>query len=327
MRDHFEKFKATHRLPSPTGVALELLRLAENPNATLEEFTSIVRRDPAISTRILQLANCASSGMRRHVASLDRAVVMLGRKTVTTAALCFSLISQHRQGRCVRFRYDSFWSDCLARAAAARVFAAKVGNHEADDAYTCGLLCQIGRLAFATADPEGYAQVLESIEGEDPNLLIQRERKAYQIDHAALAAEMMADWRSPEVLIEAVGHQYGPAGVEYRTGAPARSMARLLQLAALIGSILTEKLPHRDLQFALVMQANRIGITPESLTELFDRIRIEWQELGRIMSIGTRPVPPLSEVYARARQLAELTADEEPPLTRVGEAMTPAPHG
>ena len=47
----YEKIKNAGKLPSPSGVALELLRLVEDEKATIDKITATVSSDPAIASR------------------------------------------------------------------------------------------------------------------------------------------------------------------------------------------------------------------------------------------------------------------------------------
>ena len=55
----FDELKATNQLPSPTGVALAILRLAEGEATTTQEIAHVLQTDPALSGRILKIANSA----------------------------------------------------------------------------------------------------------------------------------------------------------------------------------------------------------------------------------------------------------------------------
>lgn len=74
----YEKIKATDRLPSPTGVALELLRLADAEDTTAATITPVVESDPAIASRLIGMANSSVSGQSRKFVSVQQAVKYLG---------------------------------------------------------------------------------------------------------------------------------------------------------------------------------------------------------------------------------------------------------
>lgn len=101
----YEKIKEAGTLPSPTGVALEILRLASDENATLEAMTAVVESDPALAARMLRVANSPFAGVARRIASVSVAVRLLGMRTVKNLALGLSLVANNRSGRCTAFDY------------------------------------------------------------------------------------------------------------------------------------------------------------------------------------------------------------------------------
>ena len=50
------------RLPTPKGVAMALTKACQREDVNLDTIASLVRTDPALSGRILALANSAASG-------------------------------------------------------------------------------------------------------------------------------------------------------------------------------------------------------------------------------------------------------------------------
>ena len=96
----FAKIKATGRLPSPTGVVLKLLQMADAADTTAASIAPFVESDPAIASRLVRLANSPVGGYSRSIASVRKAVAFLGLRTVKMVALSFSLLSRHRTGQC-----------------------------------------------------------------------------------------------------------------------------------------------------------------------------------------------------------------------------------
>jgi HD-like signal output (HDOD) protein len=86
----FDELKATNQLPSPTGVALALLRLAESEDTTTADIAHVLQSDPALSGRILKVANSAYSGRCRPATSVREAVTQLGIRLTRNIALIFA---------------------------------------------------------------------------------------------------------------------------------------------------------------------------------------------------------------------------------------------
>jgi len=185
---------AIERLPSPKGVALALTKACRREDANLEEIASLVRTDPALSGRLLGLANAAALG-GRNVGSAEEAVTRMGLTRVSQVALAFSLIDQHGEGSCRNFNYAGFWNHALLMAATSQTLGVPQKLGVAGDLFTVGLLAQIGRLALATAFPGPYSELM-ALNLAGPELL-QREQALAQTDHLQLSVALMEHWGVP----------------------------------------------------------------------------------------------------------------------------------
>jgi HD-like signal output (HDOD) protein len=181
-------------LPSPKGVALALTQACRRDDANLDEISSLVRTDPALSGRLLALANAAALG-GRNVVSVDEAVSRMGLVRVSQVALAFSLIDQHGAGTCSNFDYAGFWNRSLLMAAATRQFGALRKLGVPGELFTVGLLAQIGCLGLATAFPAAYSNLVAL--DITPGDLLQREQAITGTDHLQLSVAMLEHWGVP----------------------------------------------------------------------------------------------------------------------------------
>jgi HD-like signal output (HDOD) protein len=313
----YQKIKQTTTLPSPTGVALEILRLTADEHATLDAITTAVQSDPALSARMLKVVNSPLAGTSRTIVSVSSAIKMLGMRMVRTLALGFSLLSNNRTGPCKSFNHDLFWSASLAQAVAARHLANRLKNFSPDEAFTVGLLAKVGRLALATAFPEAYAYALSLSDSSQPQTLRRHEREMFDIDHNELSAEMMADWHLPDIVCQAVRRQDASDVVQAETTARVDQLARILHLAGSTAAVLTDSRVYHDSLSLLVNAASRVGLKPDLFQEVFESIGQEWRDAGTIFSITTRNVPSLAEIYSQAHaRLTDLNGADNGPAVR-----------
>ncbi len=315
----FDELKATNQLPSPTGVALEILRLAESETATANDIARVLQSDPALSGRVLKIANSASAGLTRPVASVREAVTHLGVRMVRNVALGFSLVSQYGRGACHDFDYRNFWSCSLAMGVAAQAAARLTGGLPPAEAFTCGLLAQVGRLALASIYPDAYGQVLAAAAPDDPADLCRRERERFATDHNELTGALLADWGLPEVCVSAAEHHERPDDPSVPEGERLRTLVRLLNVASQLAAVcLTADEGRCSRVLSLFAAAEEFGIPAPQLVGVCDGIVAEWQEWGRLLRVETVAVPPFAELARRARAAARIeappaAAHEEPP--------------
>ena len=195
-----EQLKISGQLPSPKGIALAILELSQRDNATLGEIARVVQTDPALSGRLIKLANTASR-ITRPVVSVQEAVVRQGMGTVRQLALGFSLLDQYREGACSAFDYQSYWSHSLLMALSMQALGERVHIAAPDEMFICGLLAQVGQLALATAYPEAYNTVLTHYTAGDKQTLAILERTHLETDHTELGGILLSDWGLPRAFI------------------------------------------------------------------------------------------------------------------------------
>ena len=310
----YEKLKATNRLPSPTGVALEILRMAERNDTSASDISRVVETDPATAARLLKLANSPLAGTPREIGSITQAVVSLGIRTVKFVALGFSLVSNNQNGNCYGFNYEEFWSESLARAVAMRNIVSNIGIADADEAFTFGLLSNIGRLALATGFPAEYGKVCRNTTDCTPAQRCQEEIKAFDVHPDELTADIMSDWGMPSVLCNLVRAH---AKTELQTedpDNPRNEMLDILKTSIVIARIMNSCTVDTEQIAELSQLIHDLGIKYTNFTEVFETITQEWKETGSIFFVPTQDVPPLAEIYAAAeRQREALSASAYEP--------------
>jgi len=299
--DLFQEIKASGKLPTPTAKAFEIFRLANDDNTSISDISAVVETDPAIVTRILKAANSAFYKSLNPVRSVQDAITRLGLAMLKKIALGSSLITDNKKGFCLEFDYELFWSESLARAIAARnLNHIKSNAFNADEAFTVGMLCQIGRLAFASVYPEKYSAILKHTDAGDPIQLTENERKVFGIGHNELAAEMMSDWNLPDIFCQAVRFQ--DSFEDHKNlvpGSPEYELAGTLQWPAKISTILTQSQIKLSFLKSIINDAGQLGAGPDFFGEKFDAIVNEWTDMGTILEVKTRKVLPWKEIHTR----------------------------
>ena len=194
IKKKFDELRLTGALPSPSTVGLRILEITKDDDYDQDELTRTIMADPALSGRIIKVANSALNDATAAAESVPQAAMRLGSRSVRTIALGFTLISDNRSGAAQSFDYDRYWSQALAKAVAANFLAFELGTFEAAEAFTCGLLADIGSLALASVHPERYSSILDAAPDAAPIQIAELEERAFDIDHYEVSAAMMEDW-------------------------------------------------------------------------------------------------------------------------------------
>jgi two-component system cell cycle response regulator len=282
----FKQITISERLPSPSGIALKLIQLAGDESTPMSVIIDCVQTDPALSAQILKMTNSSANGMTSKVGSVATAIRLLGLAKVKQAALSFSLTASFRAGQCKAFDYERFWSDSLARAVAARYLAQRFVAYSPDEAFTCGLLSQIGRLALACVFAKQY-ETLCTI--EDDSELRSRERELFGMDHSDMNAQLAQSWGMPAEHVQGVRYQHAPDSAGSDLNPPAYALAGLLHVAGLTSSLLLSG--RRDARAVDSLACHRplLGQANQTVEAILISIETEWIESGEMFSIKTTP--------------------------------------
>ncbi len=203
------------QLPVQPGAAMRLLWMLEDPRTSAADLGRLIESDPSLSTQVIRLANTAFYGLSGKVSSAWRAVTVLGLATVralaTTAA--FDLFSE--KGRSVP---DDFWPHCVTSAAAAAALARRVGI-QSNEAFSAGLLHDIGTALVFRRAPRRYDAVIERLSQDRSLSLVEAELQEFGATHAEVGAAALGVMRFPVELVEAIGqHHTEPSEVSSLLG-------------------------------------------------------------------------------------------------------------
>ena len=117
------------------------------------------------------------------------------------------------------------WHHTLACAIIAEE-SAKWGPVDKDFAFTTGIMHDIGRMSLASTHPVPYSQLIESVTGQDCNLL-QKERDLFGIDHCQAGRGLVEAWRLPRLFIDVTARHHDTGILPEGVSAIVRRSCRL----------------------------------------------------------------------------------------------------
>ncbi|MCX7193645.1 MAG: diguanylate cyclase [Proteobacteria bacterium] len=301
----FEAFKSHGQMPSPRGVALQIIQLADQENTTTQQIARLINSDPVLAGRIIKVANLLVHREGRPITSIIEAVTVQGIKSVRQLALGLSLIEDFRAGACTGFDYQKFWAHSVCTGIAAQSIVEKMHVGVADEAFLLGLLSQIGRLALASIFPQEYSQVLA--QSGSASSLMELERNAFGFNHNQITALMLSDWGMPKLFQEIALHIEQPETSEFSEGERNWRLLHLFHFSDRLASVCTSKPSERyRLIPQLMLLATRAGVETAALIEVGDRVMHGMTEWGALLNINVPALPPFEEILNAASITSEL---------------------
>src|SRR6187397_652525 len=111
-----QKIRNCPNLPSLPTIAVQVLDLAQRPDADIAEMARIISRDPALSSKILKTVNSSFYGRSQNVSTISHALVILGLQSVKTLVLGFSLVTNLTKNKSRGFKHITYWKRSIFSA-------------------------------------------------------------------------------------------------------------------------------------------------------------------------------------------------------------------
>lgn len=219
------------RLPAMPEILLKLLDLCQTDEAGMAELALLVEKDPAITAKVMTIANSAAYRRDQASTNLLQALDMLG-----TDMLKVLVISESVQQLLKAFPHAGevslrgFWLHSLKTAILAREIAKHMNHALPEEAYLGGLLHDIGRLALLAAAPNDYTV---NFQAEDDDTLCAGEQRALNITHAEAGAWLIERWKLDSFLADSVLYHHEPTP----RVANASTLIRIIHLAHLLANL------------------------------------------------------------------------------------------
>ncbi len=209
-------------------VTIKIIEIVEDAKSTARDLHDVIKNDPALSVKVLKVVNSAFYGLPGQVASVDRAIILLGLSAIKNIAIAASIARLFKGKRISEeFSASDLWRHSVAVAVAARSLA-KCSPHPGmtDEIFVAGLIHDIGTLVERQTYPDEFADVINKCHGSDINFL-ECERELIGADHQAFGVGLTTKWKFPRHLRAAVGFHHNPESLSVEL----RNMATLIQVA------------------------------------------------------------------------------------------------
>jgi diguanylate cyclase (GGDEF)-like protein len=272
-------------LPSPVGIAMRILELGRDPDASLADVAKVIGMDTALSAKLLRLANSPLYARQRRPENVRQAINLLGLDGTLTLALSFSLIKNLRPSGGAGFDLDAFWRRSLTIATCAQLLAERLSVAHKEDLFLAGLLHDIGLLALAQVRTDDCGEADDG--------------------HAAIGDWLLERWRIPERLRSLVhGSHCLLAGAE--EGPAIDLPAGVLSIGAQVAGLWCEPGPAASLPWLIERAHRLIGLEGEAFIDTLDRARTGVVEAARLFEIEPQDALQLEALITEARELTML---------------------
>lgn len=202
------------QLPSPPESYFQVLEEVRSSDASVQRIGDLIVQDPALSAKVLQLANSAVFALQLQVTHPAEAVAYLGVETTKALLLLAHTFSYFEQVDCGRFSVTAFQCHAFSVGRWAQRIAQceECSPDVQNQAFTAGLLHDVGKLLLAANLPGEFSRALAQSE-ETGRPLWQIESELLGANHAELGGAILNTWLLPKPIVDAVvWHHALPSG-------------------------------------------------------------------------------------------------------------------
>lgn len=204
-------------VPSIPPVIAQAMKLANDPKSTLAEIEELIKKDQAISGKLVQISNSPLFRGVQDVNSIAGAITRLGQSELRM--ILFSAFVQTRMFRSTK--YDTLFAKLLSHSLACASLSSYIAgqlNLDVETAYLAGFLHDVGMSAL----------LFTIVESAEENELPQTKIAELTIRclHEKAGRIVCEKWNMPEAVVEAVAYHHSFLHSENHT-----EMAALIQTA------------------------------------------------------------------------------------------------
>lgn len=208
-----QMMRTLRSMPPLPAVAHRVLQIVRDPEYSVDTLVGVVRVDPSLTARLLDLCNSSLFGLSQQVATVAHAVAYLGSRNLVKLVVVTCTSGYFRNVRKTTWcDANELWRHTLACANACQFLAERCGYAEAATAFTSGILHNVGKIALAQFGPDGTDGDANGDAGvANDDTWVDRERRLLGLDHAAAAGVVADSWKLPEDLRRAIKGHHDPA--------------------------------------------------------------------------------------------------------------------
>jgi putative nucleotidyltransferase with HDIG domain len=201
-------------LPTLPAIATKVISITKSPRASMKDISEVISEDPSLAAAILRLANSALYGLRQQVDTLQFALIILGLREITNLVISVSVLRVFpKMPQKLEFDREYFWRHSAACAQFAKVLCGKLGIDLAAEAFTAGLVHDIGKIVLAQYFRTKFIQVIQ-LASDEKIPMLEAENRILGVGHTQIGSWLARKWDFPDRLVEAIALHHEPGAAQ-----------------------------------------------------------------------------------------------------------------
>ena len=294
----YEWIESSKNLPILSGSIAKLMNLTQSDDFNISQISDVIKRDVGLSAAIMRITNSSAFGLLRKITSIDQAVVLLGFTAVRNIALAVGIVDLFSPSDSPFL--SKIWQRSILSGIAARELCSLNGNINREDAFTNGLLYDIGLIAIYVFDKELANQLVERMES-DGRLSLAEERELMGIDHVEVGGLLAEKWGLPDkIKLSILNHHKEP--IHYSLVSKDTGLSPIYYLSSLVGDIFYLGKKSDNIKKFMDKSYMLMGISSDKSEEILHDIHPQLVEIASYFQINMGSEKKYKEIIRQANE-------------------------
>lgn len=305
--------------PSPPAIAVKILNAVQKEDAALAELGEIISTDPALTAKMLQVANSSLFDCNGEITSIARAMSVLGTNIIKNIALSFVIAAELSENGNTGFDYNNFWQRSVTSAISAELLS-KTVQFKNDDIFVIALLQDIGMLVISMTKGDEYNTLLNEVQSSSVDL-IDLEKDKYGFNHQQVAYALLLSWRLSDSIAEPILYHHQPENAPESY----QETGEIISFANQLANIYSETDTSEKARLLLQNLVNHFNIDEALAAALLDDIATRSKEILETFDLDPGEIKPYSVLLQEANaELGKLNLSNEQMILEMREAKEKA---
>ncbi|GFM82292.1 HDOD domain-containing protein [Pseudomonas cichorii] len=199
-------------VPPQPQIMVDLQMEQYMPDPDLAVIARLISQDPGLSGALLKIVNSPHYGLSNKIASIQKAVNLLGSRTVINLINAQSIKGEMSDETIVTL--NRFWDSAQDVAITSLTLAKRIGSQTVDESYALGLFHDCGIPLMLKRFPDYMPVLEESYAKAGPDCrVVDTENSRFDTNHAVVGYFTAKSWRLPEHVCNAIANHHNALAI------------------------------------------------------------------------------------------------------------------
>jgi putative nucleotidyltransferase with HDIG domain len=259
--------------------------LINDPNSSSSDIADVLKKDQVLTAKILRLVNSSYYAIPGGVTDVQRALAFLGFNTLAQLVLSLSVFSFFNSPDHEDFPMPEFWRHALATGVCSEILAKRLKLPKPEEAFTCGLLHDVGKLVLNEIDPDRLRQIVAETKKRGCSF-VEVERELDMPGHSYIGEVIATKWGLPQSIRLAIRYHHFDVSKMDSILSSTKPMIQVVRLANTIcvKNQLGKSGDHSSGQITPDMLAP-LKLTIEDIPKIEEQLTVDMEKAGAFLNV------------------------------------------